>query len=152
VTPGARGDSGGSHLLRDPTDDQDDWAWRRRIRGNPTWLLVYRVLVFTAGLVLVLGGAALVPLPGPGWLIVILGIAVWASEFEPAARLLDFVKTRVRAWERWIRVQSWWVKGLVGLGTALVVAGALWLVMRVSGVPEFLPDAFTTWLTTNAGL
>jgi uncharacterized protein (TIGR02611 family) len=152
VTPDAGESSGGSRLLRDPTDDEDDWAWRRRVRANRTSLLVYRVLVFTAGLVLVLGGIALVPLPGPGWLIVILGIAVWASEFEPAARLLDFVKTRVRAWERWVRDQSWWVKGLVGLGTALVVAGALWLVMRVSGVPAFLPDGLTTWLTTTAGL
>jgi uncharacterized protein (TIGR02611 family) len=152
VTPDAGESSGGSRLLRDPTDDEDDWAWRRRVRANRTSLLVYRVLVFTAGLVLVLGGAALVPLPGPGWLIVILGIAVWASEFEPAARLLGFVKTRVRAWERWVRDQSWWVKGLVALGTALVVAGALWLVMRVSGVPGFLPDALSTWLTTNAGL
>jgi uncharacterized protein (TIGR02611 family) len=152
VTPDAGESSGGSRLLRDPTDDEDDWAWRRRVRANRTSLLVYRVLVFTAGLVLVLGGIALVPLPGPGWLVVILGIAVWASEFEPAARLLDFVKTRVRAWERWVRDQSWWVKGLVALGTALVVAGALWLVMRVSGVPGFLPDGLTTWLTTNAGL
>ena len=152
MTPDAGESSGGSRLLRDPTDDEDDWAWRRRVRANRTSLLVYRVLVFTAGLVLVLGGIALVPLPGPGWLVVILGIAVWASEFEPAARLLDFVKTRVRAWERWVRDQSWWVKGLVALGTALVVAGALWLVMRVSGVPGFLPDGLTTWLTTNAGL
>ena len=152
MTPDAGESSGGSRLLRDPTDDEDDWVWRRRIRANRTSLLVYRVLVFTAGLVLVLGGIALVPLPGPGWLVVILGIAVWASEFEPAARLLDFVKTRVRAWERWVRDQSWWVKGLVALGTALVVAGALWLVMRVSGVPGFLPDGLTTWLTTNAGL
>ena len=63
------------------------------------------------GLVLVLGGLVLVPLPGPGWLIVILGIAVWASEFEPAARLLDFVKDKVRAWEQWVRRQA-----LVGQG------------------------------------
>ena len=68
------------------------------------------------GLVRVVGGLALVPLPGPGWLIVIRGIAIWASEFEPASRLLEFVKDRVRAWEQWLKPQSWWVKGLVALG------------------------------------
>ena len=102
------------HLLRDP-EDEDDWAWRRRIRGNATTRPVYRALVFVIGLVLVVGGLALVPLPGPGWLIVILGIAVWASEFEPASRLLDFVKAKVRGWEQWLVVQAWWVKVLVGV-------------------------------------
>ena len=90
------------HLLRDP-DDEDDWEWRRRIRASPRWRPLYQGAVLVVGLVMVLGGLALVPLPGPGWLIVILGIAVWASEFEPASRLLEFVKDKVRAWEQWVR-------------------------------------------------
>jgi uncharacterized protein (TIGR02611 family) len=139
------------HLLRDP-EDEDDWAWRRKIRRNPTTRPIYRVVVFLVGLVLVLGGFALVPLPGPGWFIVILGIAIWSSEFEPAARLLDFVKDKVRAWEQWVRVQSWWVKGLVGLATAMVVAAALWGAMLLTGIPGFVPDGVTGWLEANAGL
>ena len=152
MTPPAHDEPRGSRLLRDSSDDQDDWAWRRRIRANPAWRSVYRGVVFTVGLVLVLGGFALVPLPGPGWFIVILGIAIWASEFEPAARLLDFVKARVRLWDRWIKQQAWWVKALVALGTAVVVATALWVVMWFSGVPGILPDGVTAWLEENAGL
>lgn len=147
-----RPDGRANRILRQPSEDDEDWAWRRRIRANPTWLSFYRVLVFTVGLVLVLGGFALVPLPGPGWFIVILGIAIWSSEFEPAARLLDFVKAKVRAWEQWLKPQPWWVKGLVALATALVVAVALWLVMWFSGVPGFLPDGVAGWLEANAGL
>jgi uncharacterized protein (TIGR02611 family) len=139
------------HLLRE-ADDEDDWEWRRRIRASSRWRLLYQGAVFVVGLGMVVGGLLLVPLPGPGWLIVILGIAVWASEFEPASRLLDFVKDKVRAWEQWLKPQAWWVKGLVGLGTALVVAGALWLAMRVTGVPGILPDGVEAWLHTNAGL
>ena len=139
------------HLLR-PADDEDDWEWRRRIRASPRWRPLYQGGVFLVGLVLTLGGLALVPLPGPGWLIVILGIAVWASEFEPASRLLDFVKDNVRAWEQWVRVQPWWVKGLVGLVTVAFVALALWLTMRLTGVPGLLPDGMEAWLQTNAGL
>ena len=76
------------HVLRD-ANDEDDWAWRRAIRANPTSRRIYRIAVFVVGLVLLLGGLALVPLPGPGWLIVIAGIAIWASEFEQAARARD---------------------------------------------------------------
>lgn len=138
------------HLLREP--DDDDWRWRRRIRASPRWRPVYQGGVFVVGLVLVLGGLALVPLPGPGWLIVILGIAVWASEFDPASRLLEFVKGKVRAWEQWAWAQPWWVKGLVGLATAVFVGGVLWLMIRLTGVPGLLPDGVQAWLHGNAGL
>ena len=139
------------HLLRD-ADDEDDWEWRRRIRASPRWRPLYQGAVFLLGLVMVLGGLALVPLPGPGWVIVILGIAVWASEFEPASRLLEFVKDRVRAWEQWVRGQPWWVKGLVGLVTLAFVGFALWLTMWLTGVPGLLPDRWEAWLHANAGL
>ena len=139
------------HLLRE-ADDQDDWEWRRRIRASARWRPIYQGAVFVVGLVMVLGGLALVPLPGPGWLIVILGIAVWASEFEPASRLLEFVKDKVRAWEQWVKVQPWWMKGLVVLATAFFVACALWLTMWLTGVPGLLPDAWESWLHANAGL
>ncbi len=138
-------------LLRD-ADDADDWQWRRRVRASPRWRPLYQGAVLLVGLVMVLGGLALVPLPGPGWLIVILGIAVWSSEFEPASRLLEFVKDKVRAWEQWVRVQPWWVKGLVGLATFAFVCLALWLTMRLTGVPGLLPDAWEEWLHANAGL
>ncbi len=138
-------------LLRDATDE-DDWAWRRRIRANPTTRPIYRAVVFVVGLVLVLGGLVLVPLPGPGWLIVILGIAVWASEFEPAARLLEVVKSKVRSWDAWIKAQARWVQALVAALTVLFVTTVVWLVLRFMGVPGLVPDGITNWLQLHAGL
>ena len=73
-------------------DDQDDWAWRRRIRANPTSLRSTGGSSSPPGSCSSSGAWCSSRCPGPGWLIVILGIAIWASEFEPAARLLDFVK------------------------------------------------------------
>ncbi len=141
---------------RTPPEEVDlvgpDWAWRRRIREHGTWYPVYRVIVFLVGLVLVLGGLALVPLPGPGWLIVIIGIAIWASEFDPAQRLLEFVRDRVRAWEEWMRRQSLLVQGAVALVTFAFVLGAVWLTLRVVGIPGFLPEAMAGWLRAHAGL
>ncbi len=133
-------------------DDDQDWAWRRRIRANPATRRAYRLLVLLVGLVLVLGGLALVPLPGPGWLIVILGIAIWASEFEAAARLRDFVKEKVRAWEVWLRAQRSLVQGAVGLATAAFVLAVLWVTVRITGVPDFVPDGMAQWLRATAGL
>jgi uncharacterized protein (TIGR02611 family) len=128
------------HLLRDSTDP-DDWAWRREIRRRPAALAAYRAVVFSVGIVLVIGGLVMVPLPGPGWLVVILGLAILASEFEPAQRALDFVKAKVRAWERWVRSEPWWVQGFFALLTAAFVTGVVWVSLRISGVPTWLPDA-----------
>jgi uncharacterized protein (TIGR02611 family) len=146
MSPGGGPEGDDEHgLWRDP-EGPDDWEWRRRLRSNPTTRTLYRATVAILGLALVAGGLALVPLPGPGWLIVILGLAVWASEFEPAERLLGFVRDKVRAWESWVVERSWWVKGMLGLGTALVVGAVLWTTLRISGLPGFFPDHVTAWM------
>ena len=85
-------------------------------------------------------GLFLVPLPGPGWLIVIVGLAILASEFSWAERLLGFVRTRVEAWAAWIVAASWPVRALVTAATALCVAGALYAVAALAGVPDWVPD------------
>ena len=105
------------HLLR--VEHDNDWAWRRAIRRRRSTLVAYRAVVLTLGAVLVIGGLMMVPLPGPGWLVVLLGLAVLGSEFEPAQRLLDFAKVRLRAWEDWIRGKPWWVQFFVAALTAL---------------------------------
>ncbi|NHA67650.1 TIGR02611 family protein [Phycicoccus sp. CMS6Z-2] len=111
-----------------------------------------RLTVALVGLVLVGGGLVLVPLPGPGWLIVIVGIAVWASEIMPAQRLLDFAKDRLRRWERWMREQPRWVQLAVAAATFAFVAAVVWVVAKVLGVPGFVPDVATAWLEANLGL
>lgn len=139
------------HVLR-AADDEDDWAWRRRIRSNATTRRAYRAVVFVVGLLFLLGGAALIPFPGPGWVIVIIGLAIWASEFEFAERWLGFVKVRVRAWETWVKAQSLVVRSLLGLALIVFLAGVLWLSLKFSGVPTWLPDAAENWLHTVARL
>ena len=132
--------------------DDDDWAWRRRIRANPATARIYRLTVGVVGLLIVVTGLALVPLPGPGWLIVFAGLAVWGSEFEWAQRLLNWVRAKVRAWDGWIRAQPVWLQGLAILWTAIVVLALMWGLLKVSGVPAFFPDAAENWLHGVAGL
>jgi uncharacterized protein (TIGR02611 family) len=51
-----------------------------------------RVAVLVIGLALVAGGLAMLVLPGPGLLVVIAGLAVLATEFVWAERMLDTAK------------------------------------------------------------
>ncbi len=84
-------------------------------------------------------GLVLVPFPGPGWLIVIVGLLILASEFRWAQRLLAVVQTQVRAWTDWITAQSWPVRLLVGLVTMAFVAGVLYATAALLGLPGWIP-------------
>ena len=54
-----------------------------------------RVLITIAGFAIVILGLILVPLPGPGWLIVFGGLAILATEYVWAQKLLNFAKSKV---------------------------------------------------------
>ena len=130
----------------------DDWQWRRRIRSNPHSHLIYRLVVGVLGLAIVALGLVLVPFPGPGWLVVFLGLAVWASEFEWAQRLLQRARRTLKAWTELLEPQPWWVKGLVLLVTIAAVAAIFWLLFLISGVPGYFPDVVEGWLKKLPGL
>jgi uncharacterized protein (TIGR02611 family) len=108
--------------------------------------------VAVLGLVVVVVGLIAVPAPGPGWLIVFVGVSIWASEFEWAQRLLYWGKARLRAWERWLRSEPWWVSALVALGTAAIVAGVFWVYFVWAGSPSWLPDLVEQWLDRLPGV
>jgi uncharacterized protein (TIGR02611 family) len=131
---------------------EDDWEWRRKIRSNAQSHLIYRIVVGVLGLVIVVLGLILVPFPGPGWLIVFLGLAIWASEFEWAQRLLHLAKRTVNAWTDWLKPQPWWMKGLALLVCAAAVAAIFWLMFLISGVPGFFPDSVEEWIKSLPGL
>jgi uncharacterized protein (TIGR02611 family) len=92
------------------------------------------------GLAVTVGGLALVPLPGPGWLIVFVGLAILASEFAWAQRLLDYGRDRLHTWTRWMKARPLWVRVLISLVTAAFVVGAVVLVLLWGGVPDWFPD------------
>ena len=128
------------------------WLWRERIRARRTSRLIWKTAIAVIGLAIVGGGLALVPLPGPGWLIVFVGLAVLATEFEPADRLLQFARRRLEAWTDWLRAQGWPVRILVGLATFAFVLGVVYALFAVMGLPAWLPSGMTTWLSDLPGL
>jgi uncharacterized protein (TIGR02611 family) len=141
-----------AHEMADNDRIANDWAWRRKIRSNPQTHLIYRVIVGIVGLLVFVLGLFLVPLPGPGWLVVILGIVIWASEFAWAQRLLQRARHYLKVWTDWVQAQAWWVKALALVGTVILVAALFWLLFLISGVPGFFPDSIEKWLKHLPGL
>jgi uncharacterized protein (TIGR02611 family) len=130
----------------------DDWEWRRRIRSNPHSHLIYRIIVGLVGAFVVILGLILVPLPGQGWLVVLLGLVILASEFEFAQRWLHLLKRTLKVWTEWMKVQPWWVNALVALAMFATVVGAFWVIFLIGGVPGYLPDVVEEWLKRVPGL
>ena len=95
---------------------------RERVRSTPGGRLAWRIGVTLIGAVLIVGGIVLLPLPGPGWLIIFAGLGVLATEFEWAARLLRFARAKVSAWTDWVATRSRPVQVLIGLGGLLILA------------------------------
>jgi uncharacterized protein (TIGR02611 family) len=106
--------------------DRMDGA-RARVRALPGGRLAWRVLVTLVGVAIIVLGIILLPLPGPGWLIIFAGLGVLASEYAWASHLLQRTRGYVLARTTWAMRQSLFVRFLIGLAGLLVVGGALWL-------------------------
>ncbi len=91
-------------------------------------------------------GIVLIPYPGPGWLVVFAGLAILATEFAWARRLLTYARGRYDQWTAWLGRQSWAVKILVVLGTASIVALTLWLLGALGTVAGWVGLDEWTWL------
>src|SRR3954462_2836515 len=127
-------------------EDQTPAGLLAKIRANPTGRLILRIGVGTLGTLVVALGIILIPFPGPGWAIVILGLAIWALEFAWAKKLLDFTKRNVMAWTRWIGRQSLPVRAVLGVVGLIFVAGVVWTSVRVSFGVDLI-DKAREWLS-----
>ena len=109
-------------------EDTDKGAGlRHRFRRNPALNLTYRIGVGVVGGLVLVAGVLMIPYPGPGWLVVFAGLAILATEFEWAGRVLRFAKGYYDAWVAWLKRQNLLVKALVLAATGLVVVVTCWL-------------------------
>jgi uncharacterized protein (TIGR02611 family) len=99
-------------------------ATRDRIKRTRGGAMTYRIAITLLGLAIIVVGVILLPLPGPGWLIIFGGLAVLASEYEWAARLLRYARDQVSRWTDWVQTRSRPLQALIGLGF-LILAAAL---------------------------
>lgn len=71
---------------------------------HPAVRITYKALVGIIGTFIIIVGIILIPLPGPGWLIVFLGLAFLGLEFPIIHRFNTFLKGRFSAF--WHKVHK----------------------------------------------
>jgi uncharacterized protein (TIGR02611 family) len=112
--------------------------WRRLrttlelIRANPTGRIALKVFISVAGALVVAIGVVLIPLPGPGWLLVIGGLGIWAVEFHWAKRLLGFTRRHVQRWTRWATSRPLPLRLVLGSVGLVFVGTVVWLSLKYS--------------------
>ncbi len=111
----------------------DRLGFRDRLKKNPALALAWRIGVGVLGTLVVLLGLVLVPFPGPGWLIVFIGLGILATEFAWAERLLDYGRARFKAWLHWVGKQHLAVRALISVLTLAFVAGVVLVTLYLSG-------------------
>lgn len=134
-------------ILIEPEEDR--WRWRRRIRQNPRQLVCYRAAVGVAGLFFIVLGLVSGPLPGPGGIpLVLLGLAIWSSEFEWAQRVMEWFKLQLHRFRQWNRPEQtlFWV----AFFTACGLFGYLYLL--AIGPPGWIPELAANALMRLPGL
>jgi uncharacterized protein (TIGR02611 family) len=109
-------------MANDPTEQAARPRLRDRVRlthelvrAHPTGGVALKVFVAVLGGIVLVIGIALIPLPGPGWLIVVFGLTIWAAEFVWARHLLRFTRDKLKIWTDWVKRQSLFTRMLVGL-------------------------------------
>jgi uncharacterized protein (TIGR02611 family) len=137
--PAASADGPASPSESPAATDDLRHPFRAFFAKNPGLDVSYRVIVGVLGAAIIVTGIILLPLPGPGWLIIFAGLALLATEFAWAERLLHFARDKVMGWTRWVAEQSLLVRAAIGLAGLLLVAGAVWLYVATVGVPDWVP-------------
>jgi hypothetical protein len=103
-----------------------------------------RVLLATAGGLLVLVGVALLVLPGPGLLLVLAGLVLLSRAVPAVARLVEPVREQALAGAEASVSSRWRIAGSVLAGLGLITAGVLWGVRVFSWLP------FAGWSTGSS--
>ncbi|WP_189710833.1 TIGR02611 family protein [Streptomyces phaeofaciens] len=87
--------------------------------------LSWQVGVFVIGLAVVGAGIIMLPLPGPGWVVIFGGMAIWATEFVWAQLVLRWTKRKVtEAAQRALDPKVRW-RNIILTAIGLVIIGAL---------------------------
>jgi uncharacterized protein (TIGR02611 family) len=85
---------------------------RERTRDEAKRNIIIRLVIIVAGFVVLLAGLVALVLPGPGLLLIIVGLGILAQELAWAERMLEYAKKKAKLDElkkqpAWIRVAVW---------------------------------------------
>jgi uncharacterized protein (TIGR02611 family) len=144
--PHRPGDGTGAGGDLSSTEKEQRASFRARIEAKPTLRRTYRAGVAVLGGIVLGAGIVMIPYPGPGWLVVFAGLAILATEFHWARKVLHFARGKYDAWTDWLGRQSIIVRLVVLAATGLVVLVTLYLLNATYLVAGWVGLAHWTWL------
>ncbi|GAA3865915.1 TIGR02611 family protein [Streptomyces sedi] len=95
------------------------------VRNSRPLHACWQVGVFIVGLVVVVVGIIMLPLPGPGWLVIFAGMAIWATEFVWAQLVLRWTKRKVTEYAQRALDPRVRRRNIILTTVGLVICGAL---------------------------
>lgn len=87
-----------------------------------------KLVIAVVGGTVLLVGVVMIPYPGPGWLVVFMGLAILSQEFVWARRALHFGRQKYDNWTAWLKRQNRILQSMVLIMTCVVVIMTLWLI------------------------
>ncbi len=106
-----------------------------------------KLAIAIAGTIVLLLGVIMIPYPGPGWLVVFAGLAILATEFKFAQKVLDKIRGKYDEWQLWLKNQNLWIRIIVLSFTGLVILITAWL-LNSFGVMNRVFGLGFDWLTS----
>ncbi|MGB4762240.1 MAG: TIGR02611 family protein [Candidatus Saccharimonas sp.] len=97
-------------------------AWKNKLPRKTR-----RVLIGFLGWVVLLLGVVMIPYPGPGWVVVFIGLSILATEFDWARDLHHYARGKYDAWQDWLRRQPGYIKAIFWCLTCVTVVVTIWL-------------------------
>jgi hypothetical protein len=108
-----------SEVRRDDPGTRFHNHWRRMTQ-RPAWFAALRTGV---GAALVVGGIAMLFVPGPGLLAIVFGLALLGGQSERVARVMDRAEPELRRGAQWVRRR--WLHWSPPARAAAVIVAAL---------------------------
>jgi len=82
-----------------------------------------KVAILVVGSIVLLAGIALLALPGPGMVVIIVGLLILSTEFEWAQRLLDIAVEKAAGATSKVQKSKSGRLALAGSGVAMIIGG-----------------------------
>ena len=112
---------------------------------------VRAALVAVIGFATVLLGLVLVPLPGPGWVVVFAGLSILSTRFTWARRARTALQVQLLRCARWFNGRRIVVRALLTTASTSLAAVGAWACIAALGVPQWLPQTWTSALADVPG-
>lgn len=87
-----------------------------------------KIFIGFLGWAVLLAGMVMIPYPGPGWVVVFVGLSILATEFDWARSTHDYIYLRYTAWLEWVNRQPFYIRAIFWMLTFATVVITVWLV------------------------